>query len=225
MAETLQTLQEKVAALVDQSTTPPTVGGSEWLVRTSFINRALKEWADSYDWESLRVISWLNTSGVSGASVLLPTDFKKMAGSPISYDTGVSEGEAWFEIRPEERDMYATTDKFYYTQGDDANGYTMYWSPTTLISGASVQINYYKNQTTLSSSSDETECPATEFVIDRTIAYIFEARSDARFQEMEAKARDKLLLMIDNENSKSSAVNNTVKTPEQRYYGFRIGRD
>ena len=225
MAETLQTIQEKVAALVDQSTTPPTNGGSEWNVRTTFINRAVKEWSEAYDWEALRVLTTFGTSGVSGATVALPSNFKKMAAYPVYYDGSSTTGTQWTEIQPNETGLYNSTDNYYYITGDAGKGFYAIWNPATLASGASVAISYYKQPTVLSSTTDTMECPNPEFVIDRTIAYILEARSDARFQEMETKAREKLLQMVDNENTKSAAYLSNIKTPEQLYYNFRLGRD
>ena len=230
MAETLQTLQEKIASLVDQSVTPPTAGGSEWNVRKTFINRAIQEWGDAYDWEALRAVWWFSASGISGASVALPTTFRKMAAKPLVYqfagETATSEdGEEWDEIMPGEVGEYTNSHKHYYILGDSGNGFNMIWNPGTLSSGASIMFQYYKKPTELSAAVDVSECLNPEFLIDRAIALIFEARSDARFQEMETKAREKLLQMVDDENTKSRAYDNRVKTPEERIYHFRVGRD
>ena len=225
MSETLTTLHEKIASLVDQSVIPPTVGGSEWNVRTTFINRSIKEWAEAYDWEALRVKTAINTSGVSGATLSLPTNFKKMAEYPVYYDGTNSTGVQYPEIQPNQTGLQESTDKYYYILGNPGNGFTAIWNPGTLVSGASIAISYYKQPTELSAITDVTECPNPEFIIDRAMAYIFEARSDARFQEMEAKAREKLLQMVDNENVKSAAYLNDIKTPERLYYNFRIGKN
>jgi len=223
--DTLNDIQSKIASLVDQSTTPPSSGGSEWNIRTTFINRAIKEWSEAYDWENLRSITWLNTSGVSGATLALPADFRKMAAYPNFYDGSIDGGEDWSEIMPHEINLHISTDKYFYILGDVGHGFYMIWNPATLASGTTINIQYYKNPTVLSVTTDATECPNPEFLIDRTMAFIFEARSDARFQEVEAKAREKLLQMIDNENAKSVAYRNEVKTPEKLYYNFRVGRD
>jgi len=229
MADTLQTLQEKISSLVDQSITAPSVGTSEWNVRKTFINRSIKEWADAYEWESLRTLMSFNASGMSGATVPLPATFKKMAAKPLVYafsgETASEDGEEWDEIMPDEVGEHVASHEHYYILGDAGNGFNMIWNPGTLASGASIVLNYYKNPTELSAATDVTECPNPEFLIDRAIAMIFEARTDARFQEMETKAREKLLQMIDNENSKSKAYDNKVKTPEERTYHFRFGRD
>jgi hypothetical protein len=225
MADTLSTLQSKIASLVDQSITAPTENGGEWNVRKTFINRAIKEWSEAYDWEALRTVWQLSTSGVSGATLSLPSDFKKMAGYPVYYNGSTSTGSEWPEIKPNETRLHNSTDDYYYVLGNPGKGFYAIWNPATLASGASIVIQYYKEPTELSATTDTTECPNPEFIIDRAIAYILEARSDARFQEMEGKAREKLLQMVDNENAKSVAYMNDIKTPERLYYGFRLGRD
>jgi hypothetical protein len=103
----------------------------------------------------------------------------------------------------------------------------MVLNPGTLASGASLQVQYYSTPTSLSTNIDIPVTPDPQFLIDRAIAYIFEARSDPRFQTEENKAREKLLTMIENMNAakfNSYAGANYLTTPERRT-GFRLGRD
>jgi hypothetical protein len=221
MADTLTTIHQKIASLVDQSTDAPTFGSSEWNVRTTYINRAIEEWGNAYDWSALYKNTWL--TGASGATYPLPSNFRKMATFPKNFN-GTYNGEDWPEIQPQDKSLTKPDDHFFYVLGDRGNGFNMIWNPGTLSSGASIRLEYFAFPTSLVSASDRTECSDPEFLIDRTISYILESRSDARFQEMETKARERLLQMVDNENDKSGAYNNTVITTEKRM-GFRFGRD
>lgn len=227
MASTLATLQSDIAAVVDQSTTVPTAGGSEDGLRKSFINRAIEEFGQAYDWEVLRKTLWITVTGVSQGSLTMPLDFRKMARMPLYYSSGVAGGEEWSEIIPEEIGIYKSTDKFFYILGDRGNGRTMVWNPATIASGASLMITYFSFPTSLTSPADTVFLDNPEFLVNRTIAYIFEARSDSRFQGFEARARENLLSLIDNQNDTSRAFgeNDNVKTRENKFWGFRLGRD
>ena len=227
MATTLNDLQSSVAAMVDQSTTTPTSGGSEWELRKSWINRAIEEFGQAYDWEVLRKTSFISVTGVSQGSLTLPADFRKMARMPVYHSSGVSGGEEWSEIVPDEIGMYDSTEKYFYLLGDRANNFTMIWNPATIASGASLMITYFAFPTSVTSPADTVILENPEFLINRSIAYIFEARSDSRFPGFETRARDNLLQMISSQDNQSRAMgeNDNVKTREEKYWGFRIGRD
>ncbi len=224
MAITLDNIQTKMAATLDQSTTTPTQGGSEWNVRKEFINRAVEEWSNAYDWEALKQNSFITVTGVSQASLTLPTSFRKMAAFPLNYSYGIEGGKPWEEIQSSEIKLRSLTDSYFYVLGNRGDGFTMIWNPGTLASGASLFIQYFSFPTSLVSPADVSDISDPEYLVDRAIAYVLEARSDARFQEVEQKAREKLLLMVDNDNVKGESYDNTVKTPE-RLINFRIGRD
>lgn len=229
MAITVDEIQSRIASLVDQSVDTPTAGGSEWNLRLKYINRAIDEWGAAFDWEALRKEHWMNVTGVSQASLSLPGDFHKMAGFPLLYGT-VSGGEEWNEIKPDERKLYDDADEYFYILGDRANGHTMIWNVGTLASGASLLISYYAYPTSVASPADTILVSDPEFITNRVIAYIFESRSDGRFQQTEVKARENLLQMIENEqtarySSYSMSDNKYVQTSDRLFHSFRIGRD
>lgn len=229
MSTTVNNVQQDVSAAVDQTTTVPTESGSEYALRLNFINRSLREYAGAYDWEATRKTLWLTVTGVSQASISLPADYRKMSSFPLFHSGGVSGGEGWAQIKPEDLKQYHSTDKYFYELGNSGDGNTMIWNPGTLASGASLLINYYSYPTSLASPADilPIDDDGREFVVHRTASFIFETRNDAKFQPMEAKARENLLQMIDNENAPGLPLqkNTRVETPENKYHGFRIGRD
>jgi hypothetical protein len=151
MATTLNSIQQDVASIADQNTATPTAGGSEWNLRTSFINRAIEEFGHAYDWEALRKVLWVTVTGVSQGSLTMPMDFRKMARMPLYHSSGVAGGEEWSEIIPDEIGNYDSTDKFFYMLGDRGNGRTMIWNPATIASGASLMITYFSFPTSLTS--------------------------------------------------------------------------
>jgi hypothetical protein len=216
----------RISTLVNQSVTPPTSGTAEWNIRANFINRSIEEWGNAYNWNALKKTAFVSGASTNGA-IPLPTDFKKMVGFPRMFGTSNSDefGEPWPEIQSQEKYLKTTEDHFYYLLGDRANGTVMVLNPTDQASGASLYIEYYAYPNGVSLSTDTLVIPDPEFLVDRAMAYILQSRNDARFQQFEAQAREKLLLQIDNENEKSMAYRDKISCPEEKYFQFRIGRD
>lgn len=220
---------QAVAATVNQESTAPSATSAEHSLWLEFINRGTREWAESNDWEVLKKTFYPTVTGVSWATVSLPADYKKLADSPRLMLSGNSEGGTEYpEIMEEEKSLYISTDKYIYETGNATDGYSLIWHPGTLSSGASIAITYFSTPTSYTSPTNQTIVPDSEYLIDRTIAYIFEARSDPRFQGQETKARERLLQMIEDSNmTKYNSYSNPNYVPVSplRKRGFRVGRD
>lgn len=224
---TVNQIMTQVAATVNQEATAPTAGSAEYLLWLEYINRAYFEWANATDWESLRRTFYPTVTGMSLATVALPLDFRKLAGEVILYDGDTERGTSFSEALPEQRGNYGVDDKYLTVRGDQASGFSLILNPATLASGASLEVQYFSMPTSLASPAEVTPIGDPQFLIDRSIAYIFEARSDSRFQLEETKARERLLTMVENANLakfNSYAGSNFVIGPERKQ-GFRIGRD
>lgn len=220
---------QAVAATVNQEATAPAASSTENALWLAFLNRGVREWSEAQDWDVLRKTFVPGVTGMSCATVSLPQDFKKLAASPVIHLDGAAEGgEEIPEILYEERGLYNPTDKYVYQVGNTSDGFSLVFHPGTLSSGASLEIPYYSVPTSLASPNDVPITLDSEYLIDRTIAYIFEARSDPRFQGQESKARERLLQMIEDTNmSKYNSYSNPnyVQTAPMRKMGFRMGRD
>jgi hypothetical protein len=223
---TVSQIMRQVSATVNQEATAPTDGSAEWSLWLDYINRAYQEWAEANDWESLRKRYFPIVSGVSLASVALPDDFNKLATS-VKVWGETEDGVDFPEVMPEQIGIYQSSDKYMTVVGNHTNGWNMVFHPGTLASGASVQVDYFSTPTSLASSTNIPITADPQYLIDRTIGFIFEARSDPRFQIEENKARDRLLMMIENANaSKYNSYSNPsqIMSPERKA-GFRLGRD
>lgn len=217
---------ERVATTVNQEAAAPTDGSDEYNLWLAYINRGIQEWAESNDWESLRYNYWPQISGGSGATVNLPADFRKLAGEVLMYDNGQYPTQ-FPEVLDEQTTLYSPTEKYITLTGDINRGFSVVFNPATLASGASIKIPYYAMPTSLASPAQVAPVDDSLFLVDRTIAYILESRSDARFQLEENKARERLLLMVENANLakySSYAGSNPIIGPERKQ-GFRLGRD
>lgn len=229
MRLTVNQIMKRVASTVNQEAIAPTDGGTEWSLWLEFINRGLDEWAEASDWEVTRKYYYPTAS--SGATVLLPLDFKNLAGPVRNWSdveaTSANPKEFPF-VRDEDRPQYDEShDKFVRIVGDNSTGRALLFNPPSLASGASLEVTYFSMPTSLASGTQYPVVPDPEFLIDRTIAFIFQARSDPRFQDQEQKSREKLLNMVGkadediyaNHSNQTYATNATVKR------GFRVGRD
>jgi hypothetical protein len=228
--KTVNQIMVDIASSVNQEASAPSAGGAEYDLWLQFINRAVEEWANTNDWEEMRKTYFPAISGTNQATVTLPDDFKKVAASPRLNFDGRTENETkeFPEITEETRGLYGYNDEYFMVGGNSSSGFNMVFHPATLASGASLEIQYYATPTSLASPAQMPVLSDSQYIIDRTIAYIFEARSDPRFQQQESKARDKLLQMIENSNlSKYNSYSNPqyLMTSPLRKRGFRMGRD
>lgn len=219
---------KRIASSVNQEATAPTTNGSEYNLWMSYINRSIHEWSESFDWEDLRKDYFPPITSSSMATVALPLDFKKFAAPVTIHGTSESSDYTIPDILIEQKGMYGQNDKYITVRGDISSGRNMIFHPTsTLASGASVEVSYFSMPTLMTATTDIPPVSDSQFLIDRVTAYIFESRSDARFQEMEAKARTRLTMMIENS---AAAKYNSYNNPNPvistlRKQGFRTGRD
>jgi len=226
MRLTVDQIMQRVATTVNQESTSPTAGSDEYNLWLDYINRGIQEWSESNDWESMRYNFWPQTTGSSGATVTMPQDFRKLGGEVLIYDNGQYPTQ-FPEILDEQETLYSPTEKYITLTGDVNRGYSLVFHPATMASGVSLKVPYYAMPTSLASPAQVAPVDDSLFLVDRTIAYILESRSDARFQLEENKARERLLVMIENANLakyNSYAGPNQIIGPERKQ-GFRLGRD
>ena len=208
MRLTLTQIMQQIGSTVNQEATAPTAGGAEYNLWLNYINRGIQEWSEANDWEALRKYYRPGVTGISQASVALPLDYKKLAAPVKLHKSGeVEGGTSYADILEEQQGLYKSTDEYVYETGDSSSGFNLVFHPGTLSSGASVEIQYYAMPTSLASPAEVPMVSDSQFLVDRTIAFIFEARSDVRYQTMESKARDRLLTMVENSNLSKYSVN------------------
>ncbi len=226
MRLTVDQLQSRIAAVIDQDEVTSNISSTDYSLRLMYLNMALLEWAEAYDWQTLySEFNMLVSTSTGNASISLPTDFRKLASYPvISYDGATT---ALFpETRPQEAGKYEATDKRIEILGNPQDSYVMRVYGATLVSGASVKIPYYMSVQSLASPANIAEIPNPNYLVKRTIAYLWEAREDARFVQAKQDAEIILRNMLEQENVFSEASTfNRVKTVEENTNGFRIGRD
>jgi len=215
----------RVASVTDQDENTANISSTDYSLRLKYINMGVREWAESYDWQTLYTEYNMRISTSSGnASVLLPTDFRKLAGYPaITWDGSTT--DLFPEVLPQEDGQYKDTDKRIWILGNPGDNYTLRVFGVTLVSGASVKVPYYSSPISLVSPANISEIPNQDYLVQRTIAYVWEAREDPRFPQGKAEAERILANMIEHENTFSRAASyDRVKTVEEtKFSDFRWG--
>jgi hypothetical protein len=190
------------------------------------INRALFDWAETYDWNALKKVhNGLISTASANASYALPADFRKLDGHPMIAADGSNVFE-FTAIDPSRRNDYSATDYWVLVLGNQRDTQTMYINSPVLVSGASVSFTYYASPVSLATGGSVTECPDPSYIVQRSLYYLYKAREDGRFPEAKVESERILARMIENETSLGLAyadrqVSNWLAT---RHH-FRIGRD
>lgn len=221
---TLQDFQENIASEMDQSPTAPTAGGTDWNIRKNAANRALIDWQNSNEWDSLKVVFNGNITVAGYATLGLPGNFSKLDGLPvIAWD-----GSNTFQFQvynPSNNNNYYDSDKYVNIFDNARDGKYMYIHANTLSSGASVQFTYYKSPQSLASAIDIIECDDPTFILQRSLYFIYKGREDGRFPEAKVEADRILARMIENQASRGLAYKDRSIPNGLQQSGFRIGRD
>jgi predicted Rdx family selenoprotein len=226
MSWTLQDVQNAIASEVDQSASSPTEGGTDWNIRTNFINRSLIDWSETYEWESLKKIhNGIISTSTGNASYALPADFKKMDGFPqITADGMTTYGYPVDD--PTSNTRYVGTDRFVNILGNERDNKVMYIHGGALASGASVQFTYYASPQSLASANDIIVMTDPTYLVQRSLYYILKSREDGRFPEAKTESDRILMRMIENENTLGqSHVERTISVFPENYKSWRVGRD
>ena len=221
---TTDEIQSRVAAIVDLDQDTANIDTEDYALRQKYINMAQQEWAETYDWSVLysEFNSLVSTSSAN-ASISLPSNFRKLA----SYPKIMVSGEAlqFSQVRPEEDGQYNESDRRIWILGSPSGGYIMRVFGTTLASGASLKVPYYRSPVSLATTTIP-DVPNPDYLIHRTVAYVWESKEDVRFPSAKAEAEKILQNMLEFEQVPNRASDfDRVKTVEETRYSYRWGRD
>lgn len=199
MAKTTSELLQSIGAYVDQTTDLPT--DDELTSRIKYLDMAQNEWANSYEWD---VLKYKYSVGASGASVALPTLFRKLK-SPV-YDTASE--YVYKEIPASDRYTMSTDDKYVYILGNGIDG--KYLGINPVDASVTLDFDYLSFPSSLATLTDQTTCPNPLFLEQRAIAYVLESRSDPRFPQVKADAQKTLQDMVTDQDVPSGGRTNKI---------------
>lgn len=206
MRLTLEDILKRVGGYVDQdSSQTPT--GTDLTDRVNYANRALDEWASAYDWEVLTEEYNPTSPAASSTSFGLPTNFRKPMSEFIEWDT--IPGTPYPLIPRDERFTTNQSEKFGYIDGNTADGFALV-IPRGLASGASMSMDIQVYPSAFATFADIAPISDAEYIVDRVISLVLEARSDSRFPLVKADADRRLATMLEQQNAKNLGQINTI---------------
>lgn len=210
--KTLLQLLSSMAFHVNGDTVVPTTGDDEYLLWTEALNQTQEDWANvDYNWPQLR--KTLNTTIlVSGTSLGLPSDFRKLDGFPTF------EGSEFPEVRPEEVYRFSSTDSFV-TVDYNNNSLAVYPSRA---STESVAIRYHSRPTSLATTTSVSFCPSDNYLVFGATAKVLLSRDDGKYVEFETKADTLMQQMIGADVHEGEQLDTRVKS-KQELRGFTLG--
>jgi len=229
MAITLDDVQSRIAGVIDQDQDTDNIGTEDYSLRLNYINRRERKWAEVAKWQALYV-EWNTLTSVStgNASLSLPSDFRTLSGFPKITSDGVNSELFTLVKGQDEGQMTKTSNKYVKILGNPADGYTMWINSTNsgnhLVSGASIMIPYFKNPASLASPTNVVTCLNPDYLIQGTIADIWESLGDERYLQAKADANIILQNMLEVEFTPTKAsYDDRVRTTDTTRYGFRWG--
>jgi hypothetical protein len=229
MAIDIDSVQSKIAGVIDQDQDVTAISTDDYALRLNYINRREQMWSEVAKWQALYTeYHTLTSTSTGNASLALPADFRTLSGFPeITYD-GTNTKQFPLVKGQDEGQMNKTANRYVKILGNPADGYTMWVNSTNsgnhLVSGASIMVPYFKTPASLASPTNKVTCPNPDYLIQGTIADIWEALGDERYQQAKADANIILQNMLEAEFTPTVAsYDDSVRTVEQTRYGFRWG--
>lgn len=214
MKQNLENILQRIGGYVDQEVETPS--GTDLSSRANYVNRALIEWADSYDWADLNYTYNFTISANSTVSLALPTNFKKPMSALYDY---ITNPPTKYPIVPkDERFGYQLNETYCYLDGNQSDGWYIN-VPKGLASGASIVMDIQVYPSSLATLSQYTQIPNTDFLVQRAISLVLEARGDSRFPTARAEADRILANMIEAQNAKNIGMSNQIPMPKSYVIG------
>lgn len=189
--------------------------GTELTTRVRFSAMAEREWGHAAKWKQLKVE--LTPSLASFASIGI-ANFSELNGAPMEY---LSDGiyQEYPEIAPEDRFYKDQSDQYSYITGNDASGFALHVNGINV--NATLTIPYVREPSIMMTLTDVTEVPDPNFVTQRIISYVLQARNDERFPVVQAEGNRILRNMITTEQVRLPGGVST--TPKKGVAAYSIG--
>lgn len=188
---------------------------SELSLRTLFAKRAVDEWSQAYKWRQLKT-EYIPSLGTFAS--LSITNFTQLDGPPMEFLYSGTY-EQYPEIQPADRFSKDTDEKYCYITGSDGTGFSIHVNGIGV--NATLSIQYVRGASTMATLTDVCEVPDPQFVTNRVISYVLQARNDDRFPVVLAEGNRLLKNMISQEMIRLPGGTNS--TPKKGVAGYSIG--
>lgn len=186
----------------------PTAGSTEWNQWLGWLNEELYSFGEVHDWKELRREIPLT---VSGTSVALPANFKKIAGY-VTVD-----GDLFEQVPEKNYDLYDDDARVLKT------GYNDGWYANFKETVGSATFPLYSYPTSAATTTDEIRLKNPIYMVKRLKVRVFKYRQDPIFTELESEADLLLSQMIENEYYHHGMANEPLTNEQEK--GFVLGED
>jgi hypothetical protein len=204
----VETIFKQTAADAKGRYVSPTPGSTEWNQWLGWLNEELDTFGEVHDWKELRREVPLT---VSGSSVALPSNFKKIAGLVTA------DGDLHEEVPEKNYDLFTSDSKVYKTGYDDG----WYANFKGVVGDATIPL--YSYPTSVATTTDEVRLRNPIYIVKRLKVRVFKYRQDPIFTELESEADLLLSQMIENEYYHHGMANEPLTNEEE--HGFILGLD
>lgn len=193
---TEQEILNTVYALYEGDTTNWGTTSDEYLAARIYANAAINRWEfyEMTNWKEL----WVSLDDAADGDKTLtagtyaydcPSDMVKPASFVRTNST------TYWNVVPLSRvpSLSSSSDAFCYFTGNKKDGFVLNFNPnTTLTTGDTINYEYYKEATTFTTTTDETEMADPYFIVYFILSRLYEndgedGRASKAFQEAEAR--------------------------------------
>ena len=207
MADTLLTIQGKIAAFLDSNASAPSDGSLAWARRTSYVNRAQQMWSEAFDWQSLYKEYNAQVSAPSGNTTQsLPSDFRRLGGTPLIN------GLKLLDISPSERGDFGNTTRLAYVLGTPASYKLIVRWQESVDSLSSIMVPYFATPVSMTTAGAISPVPDPEYLVAKAVGMELRSlvKDHASADREDARAEMILRNMINSEVSAPMGSERTV---------------
>lgn len=212
---TVSEMMSSIAMNVNGNTDVPATGTDDYNLWLQALNDSQRDWEQTdYNWETLYSL-YRTTLSLSGSTLPLPTDFRKLAGYPEFF------GNQYEEIKMQQTGYFGDSQR--YVTIDYAS--KILEVHPALSSPSDVKIPYYKVPSDLATPTATSPCPSDQYLIYNSSGKVLLSRDNPKYADYLAQADTLLQQMIGKEVVKGEQYDNTTKNDIQTRHGFVLGVD
>lgn len=195
--------------------TVPSSTDDEYTIGLRFANEAIARWAN-YDgtyWKDLFTTAQTNSTGgvvtitTGTKTYAAPTAFREAGGYVKIVNSLGNTVQSYPILEPQEAQFKDDNSNYAYFTTAAGGAATLHLNPApdASINGMAIDYVYYKKPTELTTGTDTTECPNTEYIVHRMLASRFRASRNPYYSSALRDSEDALKTMQIDNNSGSWA--------------------
>jgi hypothetical protein len=183
-----------------EATTPDSTD-DEYVIGMRFANDAIRRWA-SYDNTMWKELFGKSTDDGNGQTTTAgttdydgPDDLRDLGGYIILRNTDGTINKRIPVLDPQQGQFRGESSNYAYFTGDPGNGYTIHFNSAPTESGLTIDFDYYKKPTLITSGSSKPQMSNPDFIVDHMLANRYRASRNPYYGTAKRDAENKLAQM------------------------------